>query len=67
MKKTITVVLVALCLNVVVCSDSWAQATAQISGSVADQSGAGSTGGMAPGLISMIEVELDDAAVADPS
>jgi hypothetical protein len=40
MKNVVTVMLVTLCLNLVVCSDSWAQATAQISGSVADQSGA---------------------------
>ena len=40
MKTVVTVMLVTLCLNLVVCSDSWAQATAQISGSVADQSGA---------------------------
>src|SRR5262245_54184083 len=40
MKTVVTVMLVTLCLNLVVCSDSWAQATAQISGSVSDQSGA---------------------------
>src|SRR5438876_7201780 len=40
MKRVLTALCVASLLSAVICTDLWAQATAQISGTVRDQSGA---------------------------
>src|SRR5438876_9048609 len=40
MKRVITALCVASLLSAVICTDLWAQATAQISGTVRDQTGA---------------------------
>src|SRR5688500_2208659 len=40
MKRTLTIFCLAILVSAVTCSSAWAQATAQISGTVRDQSGA---------------------------
>ena len=40
MKRALTIVFIALLISAISCGSAWAQATAQISGTVRDQSGA---------------------------